>query len=86
MGLSRSVPRSRVTHRIEPIVLQNRNIHQVQLRICSRCIYDERVPAIEFDGQGVCNYCRQVEALVNQFGTGRQKGEALFAEILGQIR
>ena len=28
------------------------------LRRCSRCVYDENTPAITFDKDGVCNYCR----------------------------
>jgi N-acetyl sugar amidotransferase len=64
----------------------NSDINQVDLRICSRCIYDERVPSIQFDGEGVCNYCRQVEGLVVQYGTGQLKGEAQFATILNDIR
>lgn len=67
-------------------MLQNPDIKQVALRICSRCIYDERVPAIHFDDKGVCNYCRQVESLNEQYGTGQPKGEALFADILKEIK
>lgn len=67
-------------------MLQNPDIKQVALRICSRCIYDERVPAIHFDDKGVCNYCRQVESLNVQYGTGQPKGEALFADILKEIK
>ncbi|MBU1962829.1 MAG: N-acetyl sugar amidotransferase [Gammaproteobacteria bacterium] len=64
----------------------NPDINQVDLRICSRCIYDERVPSIHFDAEGVCNYCRQVEGLVEQYGTGQPKGEAQFAAILDDIK
>ena len=67
-------------------MLQDPDLSQVGLRICSRCIYDERVPAIHFDGEGVCNYCRQVEGLVDQYGTGLPKGEAQFAAILNDIK
>lgn len=67
-------------------MLLNPDINQVDLRICSRCIYDERVPSISFDNEGVCNYCRQVESLVEQYGTCRLKGEALFAAILDDIK
>jgi N-acetyl sugar amidotransferase len=67
-------------------VLQNPDIDQVDLRICSRCIYDERVPAIHFDDEGVCNYCRQVERLSEQYGTGQPKGEALFAGMVEDIK
>ena len=67
-------------------MLLNTNINKVNLQICSRCIYDERVPAIYFDDEGVCNYCRQVEGLITQYGTGKDKGEALFADIMEDIK
>ncbi len=67
-------------------MLQDPDIHQVDLKICSRCIYDERVPSIEFDAEGVCNYCRQVERLTDQYGTGQPKGEALFSTILEEVK
>jgi N-acetyl sugar amidotransferase len=56
------------------------------VQICTRCIYDDRVPSISFDNEGVCNYCRQLEKLVQQYGTAQPKGAALFAEILKNIR
>jgi N-acetyl sugar amidotransferase len=56
------------------------------LRICSRCIYDERVSGIEFDAEGVCNYCRQVDALVDQYGTGGPKGARQLEILLDEIR
>jgi N-acetyl sugar amidotransferase len=44
------------------------------------------VPSIQFDEEGVCNYCRQVEHLVDQYGTGQNKGDLLFEDILKDIR
>lgn len=67
-------------------MLQNPDINSVDLRICSRCIYDERVPSIYFDDEGVCNYCRQVEDLAVQYGTAQARGEALFEVILNDIK
>jgi asparagine synthetase B (glutamine-hydrolysing) len=32
---------------------------QQRLRRCMRCILPETMPFIEFDGEGVCNYCRR---------------------------
>lgn len=32
---------------------------RAKLRRCTRCILPETMPYIEFDNQGVCNYCRQ---------------------------
>ncbi len=67
-------------------MLLNSNINKANLQICTRCIYDERVPSIHFDEQGVCNYCHQVESLVEQYGTGQKKGEAAFSDILEDIK
>jgi hypothetical protein len=40
--------------------------------ICTRCIYDETVPNISFDGEGVCNYCRQIDGLEQEYPTGAE--------------
>ncbi len=58
----------------------------LKLQICSRCIYDNRILNISFDEQGVCNYCRQVERLIDDYGTGSDKGERLLDEIVGDMR
>lgn len=54
--------------------------------ICSRCIYHENVPGISFDNQGVCNYCRQVEVLLNTYETGSQEGHRKLEELFTEIR
>lgn len=56
------------------------------MNICSRCIYDERVPSITFDENGVCNYCAMVDNLKEQYSTGTPAGEAKLAEIVEQIK
>lgn len=66
--------------------LLNQNINEVDLTVCSRCIYDERVPSINFDSDGVCNYCHQVDGLIEQYGTGQAKGEDQFSMILDSIK
>ena len=55
-------------------------------RICSRCIYDESVPSIRFDENGVCNYCHMVDNLVDEYKTGSPEGEAKFQEIVAAIK
>ena len=55
-------------------------------KICATCIYDENVPAIEFDESGVCNYCKIIEELKVQYKTGTSEGEAIFFEIVEQIK
>ena len=59
---------------------------QSRLKICSRCIYDERVADITFDSEGVCNYCRQVSQLAKEYGTGTPDGERRLAAIVEEIK
>lgn len=66
--------------------LQPQRLADATVRVCSRCIYDERVSAIEFDADGVCNYCHQIDTLVGQYGTGRAEGEAQLARIIEDIK
>jgi len=40
--------------------------------ICSRCIYDDHIPYITFDNDGVCNYCHQYEQLNQEYPTGKE--------------
>lgn len=58
----------------------------VKPQICTRCIYDSRIANISFDDQGVCNYCHQVEKLIDDFGTGSAKGERLLDEIVTEMK
>lgn len=67
-------------------MILNADINNAGIRICSRCIYDERVSGISFDEEGVCNYCRQVESLRAQYGTGTETGRKRFADILGEVK
>ena len=55
------------------------------LKVCTRCIYDERVASINFDENGVCNYCHQLENLKNDYGTATTKGEKQFIKIIDYI-
>lgn len=54
--------------------------------VCTRCIYDERVASISFDEHGVCNYCHQVDALKEEFGTGQEKGRRKLENTFEDIR
>lgn len=56
------------------------------IKICARCIYDETVPGIEFDEDGVCNYCHMMDNLKEQYGTGMRKGEEELQRIITQIK
>lgn len=54
-------------------------------QICSRCIYDESVPNITFDEEGVCSYCRQIETLEKEYPTG-DEGEARLRRMIDEIK
>jgi N-acetyl sugar amidotransferase len=55
-------------------------------KICSRCIYDSKIPNIYFDEEGICNYCKQIEKLEMQFSTGKPEGEKLLQKIIETIK
>lgn len=56
------------------------------MKICTRCIYDERTPDISFDEKGVCNYCRQVDDLAKMYKTATPEGEQDLMNIIEQIK
>lgn len=62
------------------------DIDSAAVKICTRCIYDERVSFIFFDEEGVCNYCRQIEQLTEQYGTGYPRGLETFEALIDQIK
>lgn len=39
---------------------------------CSRCVYDEEVPLINFNEEGVCNYCEIHEQLCEKYPIGEE--------------
>lgn len=54
-------------------------------RYCARCLYDDRTPAIVFDGKGVCNYCQLHDQLDAEYPTGIA-GEAKLRAMADEIR
>ena len=67
-------------------MILNLDIEKAGIRICSKCIYDERVDGINFDESGVCNYCNQIDNLTQEYGTGLPLGESKFNKILSQVK
>ncbi len=59
---------------------------QLNKIICSRCIYDDRTPSIDFDENGVCNYCRMVDDLIEEYGTGKKKGQKYIDDVISNIK
>jgi len=62
------------------------DINNATVKICKRCIYDERVSQIIFDEEGICNYCRQIDELSIIYGTGKEKGQEIFDKIVNEIK
>lgn len=58
----------------------------MSLTICSRCIFDSKIPGISFDEKGVCNYCRQVEQMKNTYHTGKEEGATTLKRIIEEIK
>lgn len=58
----------------------------MEYQICTKCIYDTKVPKIQFNADGVCNYCDMIEGLKLQYQTGTSAGEAEFLKIVEQIK
>jgi N-acetyl sugar amidotransferase len=56
------------------------------MAICSRCIYDEKVPGISFDQEGVCNYCKMIDGLKAQYHTATAEGERSWMYIVEEIK
>ena len=55
-------------------------------KMCSRCIYDNSLPGIFFDGEGICNFCKMIDSLMEEYGTGQEKGEALLNQIVEEMK
>lgn len=66
--------------------MRQHDLYSSEIKVCSRCIYDDRVPSIHFDSNGVCNYCHQVDQLIESYGTGQLKGEATLEGIIKNIK
>jgi len=55
-------------------------------KICTRCIYDEDVPTISFDEEGICSYCKMIDGLQSEYKTGTEEGEKQFLKIVHEIK
>lgn len=53
--------------------------------VCTRCIYDDRIPYITFDSQGVCNYCQEYDRLEDEYPTG-EAGRRILEQLAQKIK
>lgn len=59
-------------------------LQHTDFKQCSRCLYDETLPNISFDEEGVCNYCRVLEQMAYEYPNGEagaRRLEAIAAQI-----
>ena len=56
-----------------------------EMRRCTRCLYDETVPNIIFDENGICNYCHIHDHLNREYPTG-EEGKIRLEAIADDIR
>lgn len=56
-----------------------------QYQICSKCVMDTSDPEISFDGNGVCNHCREFDEVTSKRwfpnGEGGEKLEAIYEKM-----
>lgn len=70
----------------EILTYPGRDLLREGVQLCARCIYDATIPAISFDADGICNYCRMVEMLTQDYGTGSPEGARKFEAIVAEIK
>lgn len=55
-------------------------------QMCTRCIYDTKVPRITFNQKGVCSYCQMSDNLIEMYNTGSDAGQNELNKIIGKIK
>ena len=60
--------------------------NNVKIKVCKRCIYDERVAGIKFDENGICNYCHTMDRFKDEYKTGTPEGNSKLMRIIDQIK
>lgn len=53
-----------------------------KLKRCTRCVLPETIPGIAFDGQGICNYCRQYERSFAEWDKLKEEKRLEFEKLL----
>ena len=59
-------------------------VDTIEVKMCSRCMLNSGVPGIQFDGKGVCNYCKIHDELDRQHpldDRGKQRLKGIIDEI-----
>lgn len=78
-------PDDAVPHAGCPFKRNEKELLVKHMKRCSRCLYDETVPNIVFDENGVCNYCHIHDHLNLEYPTG-EEGQRRLQAIADNIR
>ena len=62
-----------------------KNELNIRVKECTRCVQDETVPGIEFDKNGVCNFCHSHDELTKIFPND-EKGEQYLQQLFSKIK
>lgn len=57
-----------------------------EARVCTRCVMDTSDPEIVFDDQGVCNHCRQFDAVTRKEWFPNEEGARRWSAICEEIK
>ena len=68
-----------------PDFAQRIQAYHQEVERCTRCVFDINTPAISFDGDGVCNYCRLIEKLEADYPDGPE-GERILERTVDEIK
>jgi aminotransferase len=61
-------------------------VFQTNYQMCCKCVMDTTDPAIVFDSQGVCNHCRDFDAVTRHNWFPNDEGDQKLQQILRQIK
>lgn len=84
--MKRIVKPEKQKKRLDDTTYTGRDLRALDVQVCSRCIYDETIPDIEFNDDGVCNYCHKHNKFQQEYRTGTSEGEQRFEEIVDDIK
>jgi len=66
--------------------LNSLNKYHNKTKSCTKCIFTEDIEGVEIQPDGVCNYCKLIENLENEYKTGTREGADNFSKIIEEIK
>jgi N-acetyl sugar amidotransferase len=69
----------------EDTTIVNGKVEKIKYQVCTRCVQDTSVPGIQFDKNGVCNFCHLHDKLCEIFPNDEQ-GDKFLSGIFSKIK